>query len=79
MKNDTENRGTGEDQRYYVPCPKRKNQARIPLTLCFRCEFVTGEIADPQIEIGCGFPVSSKPKIKKAKPKVKRIERDGLS
>jgi hypothetical protein len=31
-----------EDERYYLPCPLRKNQARIPVTVCIkeRCIYI---------------------------------------
>lgn len=83
-KKDTDQR---EDERYYIQCPKRKNQARIALTLCFKCEFVTGEADDQHIGIGCGFPVGRT--LKKTwrrkgsnvgrRHRVNKIERDGLS
>jgi hypothetical protein len=69
-----------EDERYYVPCPRRKNQARIPVTLCFNCQFSTGEVFNKEfayVEIACGFPVSHRPEKKIHRPKVKRVSRDG--
>ncbi len=57
----------GEDERYYIECPLRKNRARIPVTLCFNCEFATGYIVGEEkkeiINIGCGFPKVSRPEI----------------
>ncbi len=75
---------TKEDERYYVPCPKRKNKARISVTLCFNCEFATGSAQGAHVEIGCGFPVGrtlKKPWRRKGSnvPRVNKIERDGLS
>ena len=74
-----------EDERYYVPCPKRKNQeARIPIARCFDCEFSTGDPAEDHVKIGCGFPVGrvlKKPWRRKGSnyPRVNKIARDGLS
>lgn len=58
-----------EDPRYYVECPARKNKARIPIVKCFGCEFATGyEIehwpgtGKAYVEIGCGFPNSTRSK-----------------
>jgi hypothetical protein len=46
-----------EDERYYVPCPNRKNQARIPVTLCERCEYGSDDFTrvDP-----CWYPSSKR-------------------
>ncbi len=88
-EHDAEKRGngeteTGEDERYYLPCPKRKNQARVPVNLCERCEFGSDNFTrtDP-----CWYPAGRtvrKPYRRKGsnvvrRPKVKKIERDGLS
>ncbi len=67
-----------EDERYYVPCAKRKNQARIPITLCFGCEFATGSSETSHVEIGCAFPTITKPWRRKGsnvmrRPRVKKI------
>ena len=61
-----------EDIRYYILCRKRKNQARIPISRCFDCEYVTGYVDGPQIGLGCGFPMRQK------RPQVKRISRDAI-
>ncbi len=73
-----------EDERFYVVCAKRKNQARIPVVKCFGCEFATAGAEGVQIEIGCGFPVGRIMKKKWRRkgsnyPRVNKIERDGLS
>lgn len=57
---------TKDDPRYYVECPKRRDQARIPVVKCFGCEFATGESERLHVEIGCGFPNSQKQKRRKA-------------
>jgi hypothetical protein len=60
-----------EDERFYIQCPQRKNQARISIVLCFNCEFVTGYVGDPRIqkvaEIGCAFPNMTRPRIRSMK------------
>ena len=69
---------SNEDERYYVPCPNRKNQARVALTICERCEFASHPVFT--IEDPCWFPASARPRKKKrTRPAVKRVERDGLS
>jgi hypothetical protein len=42
-----------EDERYYLPCPLRKNQARIAVTICDqnKCEFMIKE----EKKIRCNF------------------------
>ena len=45
QRDDTETRRHGdaekkaEDQRYYLPCLLRKNQARVAVTVCMSCRW----------------------------------------
>ncbi len=87
---DTEMRRNGkadkspEDSRYYVHCPKRKDQGKVPVVKCFDCEFSTGSAEGERVDISCGFPVGrimKKPWRRKGSryPRVNKIARDGLS
>ena len=62
-RGDTETRGHGdmetrrygeEDLRYYLPCPLRKNRARIPVTVCHKqkCLFLGSENGKPKCKYG---------------------------
>ena len=64
-----------DDERYYIRCPRRKNNARLAIAVCLKCEFVTGSVEQGYVGIGCGFPNRQKPI---QRPKVKRIARDGV-
>jgi hypothetical protein len=63
-----------DDERYYIQCPLRKNQARIPVTVCHkqRCIFLASK--DEKIQCGYGDPNL----IPGRRPRVKKIERDGV-
>jgi hypothetical protein len=62
-----------EDERYYVQCKRQKNQARVPITRCFDCEFAIGEAAGradgSTIAIGCNFPLRTK------RPRISKVSR----
>ncbi len=49
-----------EDERYYFPCPKRKNRARIPVTVCHKekCIYLESEGG----KLKCGYPKTVKGK-----------------
>jgi len=64
-----------DDERYYLLCPMRKNQSRIAVTVCHqkKCLFLASEGG----KLRCAYG-DSRFKIGK-RPKVSRIDRDGLS
>ncbi len=56
---------SGEDPRYYFPCPKQKNHAKIPITRCFDCVYAVGKLVGKPstrevIEIGCELKTLNK-------------------
>lgn len=61
---ETGKRRTGEDPRYYRPCPLGRGRGRktVSLQRCLSCDYVTGSAQDKCIEIGCGFPNRSRKK-----------------
>jgi len=68
----TSDAGYTEDLRYYLPCPLRKNRARIPVTVCHKqkCLFLGSKDGKPSCTYGEQNLVS--------RPKVNKIERDGI-
>jgi hypothetical protein len=74
-----------DDERYYFSCPMRKNRARIPVTVCHqkKCLFLASE--DGKLRCGYGdqrFKIGP-PTLKLwragKRPRVSRVDRDGLS
>ena len=63
-----------DDERYYFPCPLRKNRARVPVTVCHqkKCLFLASE--DGKLRCGYGDKV-----LPGKMPRVNRVDRDGLS
>jgi hypothetical protein len=71
-----------DDERYYLLCPLRKNQARIAVTVCHqkKCLFLASEGG----RLRCGYDDPDRIRIGAGKalpkwPKVNRVDRDGLS
>lgn len=62
-----------DDERYYLLCPLRKNQARVAVTVCHgkKCIFLASEDG----KLRCGYGDKNLPG---KRPKINRIERDGV-
>jgi len=56
----------------YFQCPLRKNHARIPVTICHKQKCIW--LATDGGKLRCGYGDQALP----GKPKVKKIERDGV-
>jgi hypothetical protein len=61
-----------DDERFYFLCPLRKNRARIAVTVCHgrKCIFLASEDG----KLRCGYGDKNLP----ARPRVNRIDRDGV-
>jgi len=63
-----------DDERYYLICPMRKGQSRIAVTVCHqkKCLFLASEGG----KLRCAYGDKNLPG---KRPRVSRIDRDGLS
>jgi len=44
-----------EDPRYFNLCPLKNNRG-VPVTRCYRCEFVTSQLDGGAVVLTCCFP-----------------------
>ena len=61
-----------EDERYYLPCPQRKDRAKVPLTVCHKKKCMW--LASDKGRFRCDYGDTSKI----LKKRVSRIEKDGV-
>ncbi len=61
------------DERYYTPCPLRKNRAQIAITVCQKKQCIWLTTEDGKMKCGYGDPNASLGK----RPAVNKISRDG--
>jgi len=63
-----------DDERYYNPCPLRKGRPRIAVTVCRkqRCFWLASD--GDKMKCGYGDPNANIGK----RPRVRRVERDGV-
>jgi len=62
------------DQQYYFQCPLRKNHARVAVTVCHQQRCIW--LATDGGKLRCGYGNTNLTPGKR--PKVKKIERDGV-